>query len=81
MGGLLGYPSIEAWKFAGDNSKGFSPIKVPNQPVDYLVQGIRPVCGPATVGQSNKTKALPVAAWSTEFLLFFDLMYDMQVPN
>ena len=21
---------IEAWKFAGDNSKGFSPVNVPN---------------------------------------------------
>ena len=61
---------VEAWKFAGDNSKGFSPINVPNQPVDYLVQGIRPVCGPTTVGQGNKNKDLPVAARSTEFFVF-----------
>ena len=45
--------TVEAWKFAGDNSKGFSPINVPNQPVDCLEQGIRPVYGPATLGQSN----------------------------
>ena len=47
---------VGAWKIAGDNSKGFSPINVPNQPVDCLVEGIRPVCGPATIGQGNKTK-------------------------
>ena len=32
---------------------------------DCLVWGIRPVCGSATVGQSNKKKVLPVAARST----------------
>ena len=30
-------PLVEVWKFAGDNSKGFSPINVPNYPVDFLV--------------------------------------------
>ena len=47
---------VKAWKFTGNNSKGFSPINVPNYPVDFLVWGIHSVCGPATVGQSNKTK-------------------------
>ena len=72
---------VEAWKFAGDNSKVFSPINVPNYLVDCLVWGIRPVCGPATIGQSNKTKVLSVAARSTMNFVFSDLMYDMQVPN
>ena len=79
--GLQPLPPIEAWKLAGNNKKGFSPINVPNQPVDCLVQGILPVYGPATVGQSNKTKALPVAARSNVNFVIVDLMYDMQVPN
>ena len=64
--------TVEAWKFAGGNSKGFSPINVPNQLVDCLEYGIRPVCGLATVGQETKLKGLPVAARPTEFL-YFDL--------
>ena len=71
---------VEAPKLTGNNSKGFSPINVPNYPVDCLVWEIRPVCGTATVGQNNKTKALPVAARSTEFL-YFDLDYEMRMPN
>ena len=35
-----------------------------------LVWGIRPVCGPATVGQVTKQRVLPVTARSTEFLYF-----------
>ena len=31
------YNSVEAWKFTGDNNKGFSLVNVPNYPVDYLV--------------------------------------------
>ena len=48
--------TVEAPKFVGNNSKGFSPNQ-PSQLARYcLVWGIRPVCGPATVGQSNKNK-------------------------
>ena len=72
---------VDAWKFVGNNKKGFSPVNIPNQPIDCLVLGIRPVYGPAIVGQSNKTKDLPVAAWSIVNFVFFDLMYDMKVPN
>ena len=35
--------------------------------------------GPTTVGQSDKTKGLPVAAWSTGICIF-DLMYAMHMP-
>ena len=48
---------------------------------DCLVWGIRLVCGPATVRQITKQMVLPVAARSTVYFVFFDLMYDMQVPN
>ena len=48
---------------------------------DCLVWGIRPVCGSTTVGQVTKQKVLPVAARSTVYFVFFDLMYEMQMPN
>ena len=63
--------TVEAWKFVGNNRKGFSSLNVPNQPVDCLVQGIRLVCGPATVGQVTKLKDLLVAAQSTMYIFVF----------
>ena len=71
---------VGAWKFAGDNSKGFSPINVPNQPVDCLVQGIRPVCGPATVGQTTN-KGFTGCGLVHRVFCIFDLNNEMQVPN
>ena len=62
---------VGAWKFAGSNSKGFSPINVPNQLVDCLVQGIHPVCGPATVGQVTKTKAFTGCGPVHRIFLYF----------
>ena len=49
---------------------------------DCLEWGIRPACGPATVGQSNKKQRLYRLRPSPPCnFVFFDLMYDMQVPN
>ena len=53
---LQGWLFVEAWKFAGNQQQGILPIQRSQLARDCLVWGIRPVCGPATVGQSNKNK-------------------------